>query len=389
MAKIIHVTTFFYPAQGGVEQQVLELATKLKKQGQEVEVICSDSSHTKEKIQEVHGVVKGVPVTRCKTWFSISQFYKFYPSLFFELIKRDFDIVHVHGFRKYEVYAALLAAKLKRKKIVVTTHNPFFTTTRGKLLQLFVNLHDLTLGKLCTRFIDKIICITSLEIPYIQKFNVSQEKIVVIPNGIEKAKFIKGNAKKFIKKYNVPSKKFKHIVLWLGRVHKMKGLENLETAVKQLKDVLFVFAGAPDEGSDVIKAFYKSQPNVLFTGEFPNTEAVDACQMADIFVFPSIHEAFGVVLLEAMAQGLPVISTNNGGPQEIVKSSFGFLQKPQDQWGWMFTIKKLLQNKTLRRKMGEAAKKEAEKYTWENLIGKVLKVYNQELETENSKVKSD
>lgn len=375
MAHIIQVTTFFHPIHGGVEQQVLDLSKQLAKKGHTVEVICSDSTRTKKRIKEKYGEIDGIKITRCRTWFSFSHFYKIYPKLFFLLLKRKFDIVHVHGFRKFEIYPALLAAKLKGKKIVVTTHNPFFTTSRNKLLQICVNIHDQTLGKIFTCFIDKIICLTNIEVQFVEKFNVNKEKIFVIPNGIRKEIFKKGDPKVFFKKYQIPTKEFKHIVLWTGRIHEVKGLENLETAVKQLENVLFVFAGPNDNASEKIKDLYKNSNNVIFTGRYKNEDIVHAHAASDLFVLPSLHEAFGIVLLEAMAQGRPVISTNIGGPSEIVKSEFGILQDPSDQWAWMLNIEKILNNKKLREHMSQSAIKEARKYRWSRLIDLVLNLY--------------
>lgn len=377
MAKIIQVTTFFHPIQGGVEQQVLDLSRELFKKGHQVEVICSDSTRTRKKIKNQKSKIDGIKITRCKTWFSFSQFHKIYPKLFRLLLDKDFDIVHVHGFRKFETYPALLVAKLKKKKIILTTHNPFVTPTssRGKILQFLVMLHDITLGKIFTRFIDHIICLVKSEIPYIEKFGVRREKISVIPNGIGDNNFKKGNPKRFAKKHKLPIKKFKNIVVYTGRIHRVKGLDNLETAIKQLKDTLFIFAGSDDDASYSTKQLYKSCPNVIFTGIYNNNELPDIFPIADLYVLPSLHEAFGIVILEAMAQQMPIISTNVGGPADIVKSEFGMTLNPKDQWAWMRSIKNLLKDKKKLKLMGKAARKEAEKYRWKNLVDLVLKVY--------------
>ncbi|MFC1780203.1 glycosyltransferase family 4 protein [Patescibacteria group bacterium] len=375
MAKIIQVTTFFYPVQGGVEKQVLELSEELTKQGHQVAVFCSDSTRSKKRIKEQESRIKNIRIKRFKTLFGFSQFYKIYPQLFFGLMKTDFDVIHVHGFRKFEIYPALLAAKLKRKKIILTTHNPFFTSTRNKLLQLFVNLHDITFGKIFTRFIDKIIVLIEDEIPFIKKFNVKQINISQIPNGIKNSDFQTGNASDFINKYDIPNSKFKYKVLWIGRLNKVKGLENLETAVKQLGDALFIFVGPDDDAALKYREMYHECKNTIFTGSIDSKEIKDALATTDILVLPSYHEAFGVVLLEAMAAGVPIISTNVGGPADIVKQSFGITQEPSDQWAWMLNIEKLLKKQKLRNQMKESAIKEAQKYKWENLIYQVLEVY--------------
>jgi len=375
MAHIVLVTTFFHPIHGGVEQEVFDLAKALIDKGHKVTVFCSNATRTKEKIQKKTEVVDGITIKRFNVLFSISQFYKIYPGIFTALMKCDFDVVHVHCFRRFETYPALLAAKLKKKRIVLTTHNPFTACTRSKMLNFFVKLHDVTFGKLFSRFLDTVICLLEEEIPIMKSFNVSEKKIAVIPNGINEKIFKEGDEKMFFKKYNIPQKEFKHIVVWIGRLNKVKGLENLETAVKQLTNTLFLFIGPNDDASDELKQLYRECKNVIFTGPIPHEEVIHAYTAGNVYVLPSHHEPFGVVLLEAMAQGLPIIATTAGGPKEIVKKEFGITQDPHDQWAWVVNLRKLLEKPQLRRKMSLAAKEEAEKYLWSNLVNDVLNVY--------------
>jgi glycosyltransferase involved in cell wall biosynthesis len=375
MAKIIQITTFFHPVIGGVEQHVLELSKELVKKGHQVTIFCSDSTRTKKRIKKLEQNIGKIKIFRFKTLISISQFYKIYPGLFFKLFKSDYDIVHVHGFRKLEVYIALLVSKLKNKKVIVTTHNPFPTTDRSKLLQLFVNFHDITIGKVLCRYIDRIICLNKSEIKYLKQFNIKEKNISIIPNGISDYSFLEGDKRKFIRKYHIPVKKYKYKVLWIGRLNKVKGLENLEIAVKQLKNTLFVFAGPNDNYTREYKSLYKKCPNVLFTGPIKHRDTIHAYKMADLFVLPSIHEPFGIVLIEAMAQRLPIVSTNIGGTLYIIKEKFGILLNPYEQWGWLISIKKLLYNRPLRKQMGNFARKEAENYRWSNLSEEIINIY--------------
>ncbi len=375
MAKIIQVTTFFHPILGGVEQEVLDLSNQLIKEGHEVTVFCSNSTRSRKKIKKLHDKIGKIKIRRFRTWFSFSQFYKIYPQIFFTLLKTDFDIVHVHSFRRFEVYPALLAAKIKRKQIILTTHNPFTAKGRSRLLNLFVSLHDATFGKWFTRYIDHIICLLNEEILYLERYKVKRNNISVIPNGISNSLSKKGNPKKFIQKYHIPLRKFKYLVLWVGRVNTSKGLENLEIAIKQLPDVLFVFVGPNGKASKYFKDLYRDNRNVLFTGSIPHREILNAFSAADLLVLPSEHETFGVVILESIAQGVPVISTNRGGPKEIVKDSFGIIQDPYDKWAWFLNIKKVLNNSKLKKEMSKNAKLESKKYNWDNLIHKVLEVY--------------
>lgn len=130
--KIAQVSTFFHPVTGGVETHALELSRELSEQGHDVTVLTSDSAKQAPRISEKRSRYLGVEVRRFRALVRLSPYHVFYPGLFFHLLRSDYDIVHVHGFRKLEVYVALLAKLLKRKKykLVVTGHNPFPTTSR-------------------------------------------------------------------------------------------------------------------------------------------------------------------------------------------------------------------------------------------------------------------
>ncbi|MBN1916074.1 glycosyltransferase family 4 protein [Candidatus Dojkabacteria bacterium] len=375
--KVIQVTTFFHPVVGGVETQVLSLSEKLKEAGYDVEVITSDSTK-KGRIKEKISEVGGIQVTRCFTWFGFSHFHKFYPSLFFKLLRRDFDIVHVHGFRKFEVYAALLAAKLKGKKIVVSTHNPFVVEkgSRMSLLNFLIKIHDLTAGKILSRFIDHVIILSKEEYPVLEKFKIKKEKITLVPNGINERFFEKGDSEKIIKDYNIDTRRWKNFVVSAGRIHKVKGYQNLKHAVHKLKNVLFIISGADDGYLVELKKLYEDNENVLFLERNLSQEQVNNLfALADLFVFPSLHEAFGITLVEAMASGLPVLSTNVGGPGDIVKEEFGVLVDPVDLGIWASKIQWLLADPRLRDKMGDSARRGAKRYRWERVLSQTEKVY--------------
>ncbi|HEC66740.1 MAG TPA: glycosyltransferase family 1 protein [bacterium] len=378
--KIIQVTTFFHPIVGGVETQALGLARALKKEGHQVEVITSDSAKNKGRIKEKHDEIDGIKITRCKTWFGTSYFYKIYPGLIFKLFKKDFDIIHVHGFRKFEVYAALLVTKIKKKKLVVTSHNPFVVKekSRGKVLNFFVKLHDITLGKLFSRYIDQVIAITKEELEFLEKFNIAPNRINVIPNGVSELFFGEGKKENFLKAFNISVTKWKNIVVTVGRIHKVKGFQNLKHAADHMKNTLFIIAGADDGYLSELKKYFDSNRNVILLERTVSHEQVnDMFALGDLFVMPSLHEAFGITLLEAMASGLPVISTIHGGPKEIVKESFGVLVEPEKQKILTNKIKWMLEDEKRLEKMGIEARKEAGKYRWKRIVNSVVKVYEE------------
>lgn len=379
--KIIQLTTFFYPVHGGVEQMVLQLSKRLKEFGHQVKIITSDSSKKGSAIRPFKEDIEGVEVERCRTWLSLSYFHKLFPSVFFKLLREDFDVIHVQGLKKVEGYIALFVAKLKGKKVIVSTHNPFVVdpAERPFFSNLFIKLHDLTFGKLFMRFFDKFLCLSKSEFKQLEKFGVKREKMVVIPNAVPDIVWEKGDSDKIAEELEIDKNKWKAIVLNLGRISKRKGLQNLKLAVDNLPSTLFVFAGPDDGYADKLSDLYKDNKNVIFPGAIEREKTKDLYELADIWTLPSLYEPFGVVLIEAMAKGLPVVATQVGGPKEIVKNEFGFLVDPNDQEEIFKKIKILVESTTLRTKMGREAKREAAGYKWSSILQEYLNVYEETL----------
>lgn len=375
--KIAQVTTFFHPVTGGVETHVLNLSRELVKAGHNVEVLCSDSNKIGPRIRERSSSFLGCKVKRFRTLLNLSYYHKFYPGLFFYLLTHRFDIIHVHGFRKIETYYALLAASIRGSKVVLTTHNPFPTNSRPRRLNLLIKIHDWTFGRIFTRRINMVIALVKSEARILQaRFSVPAKKIKVIPNGISEEFYSKGEGKNFLKDLLIQKDKWRAIAVSVGRINYAKGLQNLELAVRGNQDVLFIFIGGDDGYLKKLKFIYAKDKNVIFTERFlPVAKIRDALAAADIFLFPSLHEAFGIAMIEAMAQGLPVISTNVGGPGEILNENLAILGEPTDQVFWRDSINKLLQDKKLYQKLTRKSILFARSFRWERIAADINKLY--------------
>ena len=376
--KIFQITTFFHPVTGGVETHVFNLGKELINQGHEITVLASDSGKFGPRLNRNETIINGIKIKRFFTWVSLSQFHKVYPGLFFYLLQNDFDVLHVHGFRKFETYIALFVARIKRKKVILTTHNPF-TTPRKKfsISSVLLKIHDLTMGKLFTRAIDKIIIIVKSEREILtKKFGVDTRKIILVPNGVEELYFTKGDPQLFLKEWNINKDDWKAIVIGCGRLNFMKGFQNLTQAVKDMPNVLFFIAGGDDGYLPQLKKDFFDTPNVILSEFFlPPGMLLNALTASDIFVLPSIHEPFGIVVLEAMACKIPVIATTIGGPQEFIPIGTALFANPAlpDEWSKM--ILKLVDSVKLREELGQKGNNLAQKYRWSKLSEKISNIY--------------
>lgn len=385
--KIFLVSTFFHPVTGGVESHVYSLANELISMGNDVTVLCSDSNKNGPRIKSKDSHISGIKVKRFINWFSLSYYHKFYPGLLFYLLKHDFDVVHVHGFRKFETYFALFAGWIKKKPVVLTTHNPFPTSSRGKLNRFFVWLHDNTFGRWFTKKISKIITIVpSEEELFIKQFNVDKNRLVRIPNGLDPRFLIDGDKEVFYKDYDIDKTKWKAVISTCCRLNYAKGVQNLKYAVDNLKDVLFVIAGGDDGYLSELKKIYFDNNNVIFSEKFLAPERlVHIFAASDLFVLPSLHEAFGIVLLEAMVQGTPVIATNKGGPSEIITKDVGEIIDPTSHEAWYNSIRYLLDHPSKLSKMRKAAVKYSRTFDWKVLAVEVNNIYKNLLNTTDEK----
>jgi glycosyltransferase involved in cell wall biosynthesis len=120
--------------------------------------------------------------------------------------------------------------------------------------------------------------------------------------------------------------------------------------------------------------------NIIFSEKFITPEKqIDMYAAADVLLLPSLHEAFGIVVLEALAQGVPVISTNKGGPAEIFTTRAVKLIDPEDKEEWKVSIEGIVKNTSRAEELGKVGQEFAEKYTWAKITQKIIEVYEEVL----------
>ncbi len=327
--KVLMLTTFYHPVVGGVETQVHDIASGLMAAGHEVQVLTSDADRGARRLPKnllgSHNI-EGISVVRVPMAASISQFHKLAPAFWSELMKLDYDVVHVHGIRKPELYMALVATKLRGKRIVLSTHNPFTTVGRSFFMRLLILLHDLTFGVLLMRFVDKYFLLSSTEKTVLRRFGIADSKLVVVGNSLSdeyyqapelsRKQVLEGLPAKF------SAKSWEHVALSVGRLNPVKGFEHLLQSAKDNPKVLFIILGGDDGSLAELQKAFPGMPNVYLPGTFsPRRELISYYAAADVFILPSLHEPFGIVLLEAMAQGCAIIATDCGGPAEILQKN--------------------------------------------------------------------
>jgi len=372
--RIGQISHRYYPSVGGIENYVRRLKGSLEKMGHEVTVYTTDFG-----IPRGAGKEKGV--FYCKTNFAIHR-NPFSRELLQKLRGSEDDLYHLHS---PWFFPSLFGARLLDKK-------PKVMTVHGARVGVGPVLFTLSLlyrpfARRVLHKMDKIIALTKSERDYLlRRFKLSRRKVVVVPNGVEVESFRarRETAEEFVRKHGLREGSFK--VLYVGRIIPEKNPDKLISAVtKHMEgkdvEVIMVGDGSPDYIAKLKRA---SEDKVHILGNLNFEELVAAYRTSDLFVFSGLLEGLPTVILEAMACGLPVLTTPVAGiPDVIVEGVNGMhLNLPirEDDIASKIGHFMELGDSDLRR-MGKAnVRKVRAHYNWEDVVDKILDVYNQVLE---------
>lgn len=207
-------------------------------------------------------------------------------------------------------------------------------------------------------------------------FKVNPDKIEVIYNGVGK-EFVKKGKEEIeylYEKFNIP--KNKKIIMYVGNLKPHKNLERLLEAYSKIQDkeeTVLLLVGKSFKKYDILEdkeKLLKIKENVIHTGMVEQKELVDLYNLADLFVFPSLYEGFGIPVLESLACGTPVICSNTSSLPEVGKDRVGYFN-PMDIEDIKNKIEEYLKNN--KEINCEDYLKE---FNWSHIVEKVEKVLN-------------
>ena len=284
---------------------------------------------------------------------------------------KKYDIVHSHGYNRFLSEYAL--RYLRNKVPTVFSAHGFIHTKKNYLFKI---LHDITLGKF-VRYADKCTALTKLDYNEYSKLGVQKENVIDLPNGVDVEKYDHPD-KKYVASLK---KKFKLIgktLLYTGRIHKSKGLNHVIEAIEDL-DCKFLLVGQDAGYKDELIRVSKKlgiEDRVVFAGCLPDDEFIASYYASDIFILFSEWEGFGIVAIEAMAAGKPLIVSDRGSLPFVVKDGkTGFVVPFENKKLLKEKIKLLLSNPKIRKTIGDDGKNESKKYSWKQIVHNLEKVY--------------
>jgi glycosyltransferase involved in cell wall biosynthesis len=356
--KILHVYKDYAPVLGGIENHIRWQAEGMRARGHEVDVLVTNLTP-----RTVHETIDGVPVTKCARQLNISSA----PvaaalPLYLQRLGKDADIVHLHAPYPPGELAQLLVRAGQRT--VLSYHSDI--VKQATLLRFYTPFLRQILNRA-----DKILVSNPPYVqssPFLRPIAVQDPaKIQLVHYGIDLQRFAPSSAvtqrAAELRAQFGPGP----LILFVGRLRYYKGVNVLVDAMRKVTGArcLIVGNGPEDETIRARIAEHGLADHITLTGSLLDADLPAIYQAADLFVLPSIYrsEALGIVLLEAMAAGLPLISTELGTGTSYVNrhEETGLVTPPDDADALAEAINRLLGDADLRRRFGEAALRRAQR----------------------------
>jgi glycosyltransferase involved in cell wall biosynthesis len=363
--KILRVVGDIYPdVIGGLEIHAHEMSKMQANLGHEVTVFTSNTNNLPE--EEFKYGYRIIRYSRIIKIFgnSISS------ALFIKLIKNryNYDIIHAHSHLFLSTNICALMRLIGSSPLIISNHGLISASAPVWFNKIYLK----TIGKWTLNRADKIICYTEGERENIEKLGVDHKKISVIHNGVDTTLFTP--------KFSDNPKKRNQIV-WVGRHVPGKGVEYLIEAfsqvLKKIPGAHLVLVGDGPEKIAIEEKIRKMhlQSSVTLIDYLDNTTLPKIYSQSDVFALPSLMEGVPRTLLEAMACGVPVVTTNLPHLLDIVEGA-GLTVSPKKPQLLTDAILTILEDSSLAEKMMQRGRDKIEQeYSWEDTVGKTLALY--------------
>ena len=306
--RIHHVAPHFHPEIGGLEESVLRFASWQASHGHEVVVHTSALGVAGDALPR-EGSVDGIRILRYppvvvrgyfRTWFR--------PAI------SGADVVHLHGYAvRTNDY---VARRLRGTPIAFSLHHGVLMPHPTASTRLLRRLYDAVTGVRTLRRVDRVLAASSREVPWLLGHGVPESRVRVLPTPLPDESFEPGDPSW------ARSEVGPRFLLYLGRLHEEKGVDDLLEAFAALPaDTRLAFAG-PDGGRlDGLRRRARDlavESRVAFLGRVTEAQKRSLLAACTALVLPSAYEAQGLAALEAWAQGRPVVVTRVGALAELV-----------------------------------------------------------------------
>jgi glycosyltransferase involved in cell wall biosynthesis len=365
--KIIHVADYYAVGTGHPLNNVVE---RLYRRGHEVEVYTSNL-HLKQELS--HDKDYPIKIRRFRGFRIGSK--AFYPSLIPKLLfQQNPDVIHSWVMAFFSTFVSGWLKPIKKYPLVVSVDFDIAEPRPTLAKKPYIFFYR----KIPTSFSNIITTFTSKERDVlIKRFKFDANKVKILPIGVDFERFSSKPKQNLKEKLNLQDK---FIILDVCFLLPKKNLEMILKALKLLpSNVVFLHAGGISDINykqklDKMIKNLKLEKRVVFLGKVSREEIVAAYHTADVFVQSGFRESFCIPIIEAIASGLPVITTKVGVANDVIENNkTGFIVKNENEI--VNKINLLIEDASLRRKIGRNSKEVAKKYEWEVIIDKLEKIY--------------
>ena len=374
--RVLHVTASMSLNRGGSTTAMRGLAAALARQGMHCEVVTAQGPDVGSDAPPIPGVKMHSFDTEFPAPFWTGYSRKL--ARFLDSEARNFDVVHAHQTMPYTTYAAFRAARKHALPYVLSLRGDLAAwALRHKRLRKWAYRKALLDNVM--RSADALHSLSPVEATRAAELGY-ETPTFTIPNGVAVDDPSPSAASEFLKSH--PTLAGRRIVLFLGRLHRIKGVDVLargfSMAATRFPDAVLLIVG-PDEGARALMESILAQAGVLdravFTGMLTGDRKQAALQCAELFVQTSHTEGFSNSVLEALAAGLPVVISEQCNFPEVVEHGAGFVV-PLNDAAVCEAIGKLLSDPRLGARMGCNGRKLAtERYSWRSAAAAMAACY--------------
>lgn len=372
--KILHVADAIDSSRGGgTAERTFQLASALQRAGVQCTVLCTDIGLGADRKMEL-GSITLIAVPALLHRFLVPRI----SSKYIEKLVEDADVVHVTGHWSVLGARVCLAAQRLGKPYVYCPAGSLRIFGRSGGLKRFYNL---LVGRRIVRGAARCLAVTELEREQFHEYGVSDEHIVLLPNGVHPNPEVVPCPQAFRTRYGVETKQ---VLLFLGRLSPIKGpdllLEAFAAVAVRHEHAVLVFAGPEDELGASLKAEagrLKLLNQVLFVGFLAGQDKQDALAAADVLVVPSRQEAMSLVALEAGLCGTPVLLTDQCGFDEVESVGGGHVVAVRAE-AIAEGVNRMLGAAETLSVQGDCLRQLVlSRYTWDGLTRQVCKLYEE------------
>lgn len=369
--RILHATSRYPPAIGGVEHHLSHIVRSLRSRGHSVEVLASDLMQvpgeripTPERLSEAR-YLRSLTLPFAKR-------YPLIPGIVPALIRARADVWHAHAFWFWPGDAVLGAARVRRHRVVAS---PYFYTMGREARHWHAYL------RIAGRWLehaDLVTVISRYEQRLMAAYGIRPRRVELVTPGVDLDEFDVSTEAPW-RRLGVEGR---DVVLFVGRLSYEKGADVLLRAAPAILDAdrkaAIVIAG-PDfgEGTRLRHDAETLGKRVVFAGQLPRHELLAAYREAAVFVLPTRYEAFGIVCVEAMASRTAVVSTNAAAVPEVVRDGVdGLLVEAGDSDALGAAVSRLLCDEELRQRLGENGRSRVEaEFSYPKIIDQLVGLY--------------